>query len=171
MEFYDVIQERHSCRSFLEKEVENEKLRRILGAVLQAPSAGNLQAYRIYVVRSREAREGIARAALDQQFIAKAPIVLVFCADKSRSEMRYGQRGMELYALQDATIAAAYAQLAARAEGICSVWVGAFEPLEVSYQVNTESSEVPVAIVPLGYSEKKPEQTPRRPFGEVVKEV
>ena len=118
MDFYDVIKERHSAREYKEKEIEPEKLRRVLAAVQKAPSAGNLQSYKIYLVKTKEKKEAIARAALDQDFLAQAPVVLVFCADKTGSEERYGDRGAQLYSLQDATIAAAYSQLAATAEGL-----------------------------------------------------
>lgn len=171
MEFHEVLERRHSCRGYEEKGVEPEKVKGILDAVQSAPSAGNLQAYSVYLVKGREKKEELARAALDQDFIAQAPLVLVFCADKNRSEMKYGERGMELYALQDATIAAAYAQLAATQEGMASVWVGAFEPLEVSYLIDARSHEVPVAIMPIGYPAEGPEPRERRPLDEFVREV
>jgi nitroreductase len=171
MEFHEVLEKRHSCRDFEEKVIEEEKLQRIIKAVMSAPSAGDLQAYRIYVVKGKEKKEDIARAALDQGFLAGAPVVLVFCADKNESAAKYGDRGMELYALQDATIAAAYSQLAAEAEGISSVWVGAFEPLEVSYVVDAPAGVVPVALVPLGYRKGSPRLTPRKPQEEIVQEV
>ena len=171
MEFYEVLENRHSVRTYQEKEIEAEKLRRIIDACKKAPSAGNLQAYKIYVVKSQEAKESLARAALDQEFIAQAPIVLVFCADKMQSEAKYGERGMELYAIQDATIAAAYAQLAVTAEGLSCAWVGAFEPLEVSFILKAEPGQVPVALIPIGYAAEKPGATSRRPREEMVKEV
>lgn len=51
-------------------------------------------------------------------FIAEAPVCLVFCADPARSAATFGERGARLYAVQDATIAAAYAQLAIVAAGM-----------------------------------------------------
>jgi nitroreductase len=171
MEFYDVLDKRHSCRAYEDKAVETEKLQRILNAVQSAPSAGNLQAFKVYMVKDTDKKEALARAALDQEFIAHAPLALVFCADKNISEMKYGERGMELYAFQDATIAAAYSQLAATEEGLATVWVGAFEPLEVSYLIDAQPQEVPVAIIPLGYRADSPEPRERRPVEELFKEV
>jgi nitroreductase len=171
MDFYEVLEKRHSARQFLDKDIEPEKLQRIIDASRSAPSAGNLQAYRIYSVRSTDAKKALAAAALGQDFIAQAPAVLVFCADKEQSASKYGERGMELYALQDATIAAAYSQLAATVEGLSSVWVGAFEPLEVSYVLKADAGVVPVAIIPLGYRSGSATATSRRPAEDVVKEV
>ncbi|MBU0532856.1 nitroreductase family protein [Candidatus Micrarchaeota archaeon] len=171
MQFYEVLEKRHSCREFSDKPIEPEKLQNILNTVASCPTAGNLQAYKVYVVRSKETREALAQAALGQNPVIQAPIVLVFCADKDHSGKKYGERGEELYALQDATIAASYSQLAAEAEGLSSVWVGAFEPLEVSYILKTEAAVVPIALIPIGYRNGPVRVTQRRPLEEIVKEV
>jgi nitroreductase len=171
MEFYEVLEKRHSVRDFSEKEIEQKKLQKVLEAAIKAPSAGNLQAYKIYAVRSSDAKKALVPAALYQEFLSGASVLLVFCADKEHSLAKYAERGAELYAVQDATIAAAYSQLAATAEGLSCVWVGAFDPLEVSRIVNAGPHEVPVAIISLGYAKGKALETGRRPIKEIVKEV
>lgn len=171
MDFYDVIDKRRSVRVFQEKKVDAATLRKILDTLSLAPSAGNLQAYKITIVRKQELKEGLMSAAFDQESIIRAPVVLVFSADEKRSEVKYGERGLEFYSLQDATIAAAYCQLAAAAEGLGSVWVGGFDALEVSRLINAESYEVPVAIIPLGYPAENPGRTKRRSLKELVREM
>ncbi len=109
MHFYELIQKRRSVRVFRPLPVEEDKLAKILEAARLAPSAGNLQAYEIYAVAGEDTRKALARAAYGQDFIAAAPIVLVFCAHPARSEPRYGLRGRDLYAIQDATIACCWA--------------------------------------------------------------
>jgi nitroreductase len=170
MEFSKLVHTRHSIRVFADKKIEVSVLRSILDAAMSAPSAGNLQAYTIHVVRTQEAREAIAIAS-DQEFIATAPVVLVFCADIDRSERKYGERGAEIYAVQDATIACSYAQLAAANEGLGSVWVGGFEPLEVARIVNAVAYEIPIAVLPIGHPKEKPNATSRRPIEKIVREV
>ena len=171
MDFYELIRKRHSVREFKEKTIEPDKLKRILQAAESAPSAGNLQAYKIYVVHSKEARDALAGAAFYQEFISQAPVALVFCADQRQSEAKYEKRGFELYSVQDATIACAFAMLAAEAEGLSSVWVGGFDPLETSRIIQAMPFEVPVAVLPIGYAGEKPERTGRRPLEELVKEI
>ncbi|MEM5811449.1 MAG: nitroreductase family protein [Candidatus Aenigmatarchaeota archaeon] len=51
MDFEAVVKNRHSIRAFLQKEIEEEKLKKILELTNLAPSAGNLQAYEIFVVK------------------------------------------------------------------------------------------------------------------------
>jgi nitroreductase len=80
----------------------------------------------------REALRRLTRAALDQASIAQAPLALVFCAQPERSAQKCGQRGRTLFSVQDATIACAYAQLAATALGLASAWIGAFDESRVS---------------------------------------
>ncbi|MEW6036417.1 MAG: nitroreductase family protein [Candidatus Micrarchaeota archaeon] len=170
MEFYDVLRNRHSVRKFQDKDMDKAKVRDIVEAGIKAPSAGNLQSYRICIVRSKSVREALVPACEYQDFIAEAPLLLVFCADLKRSESRYGQRGFELFATQDATIAAAYCQLAATAEGLSSVWVGSLDQLEVSRVLHLMSFEVPVAMLAIGHPAEAAGITERRPAKEIVRE-
>ena len=101
----------------------------------------------------------------------QAPVALVFTADQQRSASKYEERGFEFYSMQDATIAAAYSQLAATALGLSSVWVGGFDPLEVSRLVKAGPYEVPAAIIPVGYPGEDPGRAPRRGMKSMVREV
>jgi nitroreductase len=170
MEFFDAIKKRFSCRAFLEQEVEEEKLQKILDAANSAPSAGNMQAYEIVLAKDPERKKALATAALGQGFIEKASVVLVFFANPSRSGRRYGSRGEQLYCIQDATIAAAFAQLAATAQGLASVWVGAFDDATVKKVCNASEQLKPVAILPIGYPAAKPSASGRRFLQDLVKE-
>ena len=165
--FFSVLDERRSIRAYKKRDVEKEKLDKILAAANSAPSAGNLQAYEIVVVKNKENKEAIADAAFGQDFIAQAPFVLVFCANQERSAVRYGARGRDLYSIQDATIAASYAQLASTALGLGSVWIGAFDEFAVKKII---SADKPIAIIPIGYPDEKAEETKRRSDNIVHKE-
>lgn len=151
MGFFEVAEKRHSVRSFKKKPVEEEKLQRILNAISAAPSAGNLKAYKLTVVRDAKQKEALAGAALGQTFVAEAPIVLVFSADKEKSAARYGKRA-GLYSLQDATIACAFAMLAAVEVGLSSCWVGAFSEEDVSAAISLPKKLRPIALLPIGYA-------------------
>lgn len=167
MEFEKVLELRRSVRRYTAQPVDAEALRRILRLTSRAPSAGNLQAYRIVVVRSARKREALSAAAGGQEFLSEAPIDLVFFADPDRSAASYGPRGASLYAVQDATIAATFAVLAATNEGYATAWVGAFDESEVRAACD-ENKLRPVAIVPLGHAAETPNETPRRDLGDIV---
>lgn len=168
MDFFAVVHSRRSTRAFTPQPVETEKLQALLEAIDRAPSAGNLQGYEVYVVSGPELRAQLAQAALGQDFIAQAPLALVFCANPGRSIKRYGQRGASLYCLQDATIACAYAMLAATALGLACVWVGAFNEEQVRDSLALGKDLRPVAILPVGYAGERPEPTPRRSLESLV---
>lgn len=169
MEFFDAVNNRHSVRAYKNKGIEEEKLNKILEATIRAPSAGNRQAYRIVIIKDEYRKKRLAEIAADQQFIAEASVCLIFFADPQHSSRKYGKRGAELYCIQDATIAAAYAQLAASAKGLGSAWIGSFDAEALKKLTNAEGL-MPVAIIPVGYPDEQPDITPRRKIYETVKE-
>ena len=77
-------------RSFQKREVEAKKLEEILETADSAPSAGNLKAREIIVVKDPETKKKLAKAAFDQDFLASAPLVLVFFGVPSHSARKYG---------------------------------------------------------------------------------
>lgn len=159
---------RRSVRRFDRRPIPREVLRSILDAADAAPSAGDLQAYKIVCVQDASTRCALAEAAQQQIFVAQAPVVLVFLADTERSSARYGWRGAELYGVQDASIACAYAQLQAHVLGLGSTWVGAFDERTVAHLLQAPKGMRPVAMLPLGYPAEQPEGSPRRGVAELV---
>lgn len=171
MDFFQLIETRRSMRKYFSTPVEAEKLQKILEATNKAPSAGNLQGYEIYIVRKLEQRLELVKAAWDQEFLAEAPVVLVFCANPLRSSERYKERGTSLYCIQDATIACTFAMLSAKALGLDTVWVGAFDEEAVSKILGLPSSLKPISILPVGYAGKSADQRPRRELHDIIHEV
>lgn len=167
MTFWELIEARRSIREFQDRPVEPEKLEAILRAANRAPSAGNLQAYEIHVFTDPATRQALAVAALGQGFVARVPVVLLFTAHPARSA-KYGRRGAELYCVQDATVAAAYAQLAATALGLATCWVGAFDEAAVRRVASLPAGERPLVILPVGYPAENPPPTPRRALEDLV---
>ncbi|MFC1750152.1 nitroreductase family protein [Pseudomonadota bacterium] len=170
--FFETIRHRHSVRNYQKDiPVEKEKLHAILETACSAPSAGDLQSYKIVVVTNTEKRKALSAAADGQDFIADAPVCLVFCADPKRSADKFGERGRTLYALQDTTIAAAYAQLAVVAAGMASTWVGYFDETKVKEVIECKEKLTPVAMLSLGYPAELPEPTGRRKLDDIVSHI
>ena len=170
MQFFDVVRTRQSVRKFRATPVGKAELRQILEAANRAPSAGNLQAYEVHVVKNARLRQQLDVASGNQGVVAQAPVVLVFCAVPSRSAARYGARGEQLFCIQDATIACAYAQLAATALGLASVWIGAVqEPEVVKEALQLDGGLWPIAFLPIGYPAESPAPKLRRPLTDFVR--
>ena len=167
MDYFEAVKTRRSTRAFQKKPVEEEKIRRIIEVINLAPSAGDLQAYEVIVVKDQMLKDKLAKAA-GQSFISEAPVCFVFVAYPQRSSKKYARRGSELYCVQDATIAATYAMLTATVLGLSSTWVGAFNEESAARTVGATEGKRPVAILPVGYAAESPENTPRRPFSEIA---
>lgn len=167
-----IILRRQSVRNYTTQKVDKKIINKILILINRAPSAGNLQAYKIYVVNNNEVRNKLAKAALDQGSVYSAPQLLVFVALPDVSAKKYQQRGKELFAIQDATIAAAYAQLIIEYYGLNSVWIGGFKSDKVSTVLGLTSSQTPVAIIPFGYNnENLSRQSKRKPLDQMIKYI
>lgn len=170
MDFFQTIHARQSVRAYSAKPVNPAQLEAILSAANQAPSAGNLQPYDILIVRDAATIQTLANACFNQGFVAQAPIVLVFCAEPARSGAKYGFMGEQLYAIQDATIATAYAQLAATALGLATCWIGAYREEDVARLLGLRAGLRPVAILPLGWPNETPARLPRRALSDLALE-
>ncbi len=137
-------------------------------AAVQAPSAGNRQPWEFILVTEQGLKRELVRAAEDQQFIAEAPLVIVVCADETRSAKRYASRGRTLYCLQDTAAAIQNIHLAAYSLGLGTCWVGAFSEEETKRVLNVPEGIRPIAMIPVGYPNEKPSARTRRPLTEVI---
>ncbi len=168
-DFFETVRHRHSVRKYRDDlPVEQEKLHAILEMACAAPSAGDLQAYHITVISDAAKRQRLSEIAENQTFIAEAPVAIIFSSDPQRSGKKYGERGECLYAVQDSTIAAAYAQLATVAAGLASTWVGYFDAELIKKEFGLAPGLEPIAILSIGYPAELPEESPRRAMDQVV---
>jgi len=129
----EALYARKSMRVFTEEEISKEDKEMILNAALQAPSAGCQLLYTILDITDQEKRERLAELCDHQAFIAKAKLVLVFCADCRKWLSFYREAGLDprrpgagdlLLAVEDAVIAAQNAVTAADSLGIGSCYIG-----------------------------------------------
>lgn len=141
MELRDVLAKRRSVRKFEDIPVPDEMVQEILVLARRAPSAGNLKGYQVII-----SREPVVSV--------RAPVYLIICARPDTYTARYGNRGRDLYAVQDATILASYIQLIAVDMGLATVWVGAFREGKVRRMLKLPDSSRPIVVLPLGYEKE-----------------
>ena len=124
--------DRKSVRVYEEKPIPAEMKQAILEAAAQAPSAGCQQLYTILDITDPALKEALAESCDHQPFIAKAPLVLVFCADCKKWYDAYLEAGCTprtpgvgdlMLAVTDAAIAAQNAVVAAESFGIAGLCV------------------------------------------------
>jgi len=163
-----LFERRFSCRSFTDTPLDRDAVTSLLEAARWAPSGGNLQPWRFVVVRDRARRLRLARAAHDQGFLAQAPVVIVVCAVPEESAGIYGERGRELFCLQDSAAAAENLLLAAVEGGLGACWVGAFDEAGVARELGLAAGWRPVALLALGHPAEREPPRSRRRMDEVV---
>jgi len=147
MDLYKAIYQRKSVRSYLDKDVPEPILTKILEAARMAPSASNRQEWRFVVVRDPKQREQLADAAYGQQFVAQAPVVIVCCAETTEHVMSCQQLCYPI----DVAISVDHITLCATAEGLGCCWIGAFDPQRVQHILDILPEIKVVTLLPLGY--------------------
>jgi len=160
MNILDAVKQRRSIREFQDREISDDLIAKLKEALIWAPSAGNLQARKFFFVFDQDKKKQLSTAALDQEYIASAPLSIVACTD-SGIKMHYGERGEYLYAVQDVSASIMCMMLVAHEQGLGSVWVGAFHEDNVSEILEIPENYRPVSIIPIGYAASIPE-TPAR---------
>ena len=157
MELLKAILGRRSIRKYERREVEKEKLVELLKAATWAPSAGNMQEWRFYVIRNGERRAKMWRACRNQGQVKDASHLIVVCFDRNVAYRSYGKRGEELYAIQDTAAAIQNMMLRAYELGLGTCWVGAFDEGEVARILELPQNIKPVAVVTVGYPNESPQ--------------
>ncbi len=178
MELSEAISTRRSVRAYQDRPVEDEKLQAVLEAVRMAPSWANMQCWRMVVVKDRAKREKIGDLSYVESYFASkgyktnpskkalagAPVVIVLCADPARSGVLWDQN----YYLVDAGIAAQNLMLAARGQGLGTVFVGVFDEEKLKRLLNIPADIRIIGLLPLGYQiDEKKDGPKRKPLDEI----
>ncbi len=175
---------RKSVRVFEEREIDEEIVQEILTAACMAPTAGNQQLYTILRITDQKIKDALSESCDHQPFIARAKLVLVFCADclkwynaflQSGCEPRKPGEGDLLLAVSDALIAAQNAVTAAESYGIGSCYIGdIMENAEIQREIlHLPRYVFPAGMIVFGYptgQQKERAKPPRAALSYIVQE-
>jgi len=152
MDFEELVRERFSARSYLDRPVEKEKIEAILEAGRLAPSAKNLQPTRVLVAEGAEALSKISKGAN----LYGAPLALVAVSERDAAWTRPfdGKNFGDI----DASIVVSQMMYAAQDLGLRSVWIGYFDPAVMKKELDLDDGEEVSSVLAVGYSS---EQTSR----------
>ena len=164
-DLFAVMAKRRSTRKFSNKPVETTKVDRIIAAADTAPTAGNYQGFEIFYVKGTEKKKLLVDACNKQPYV-DAPVVLIFCKNPSRVKFDFPDYVLKKFAIQDATLAAGYSQLAAQALGLSSIWIGMFDEQKIMDILETDL--VPSSVLCIGYPEQTKFPKPRRNLKDLV---
>ena len=164
MDVFTAISQRCSVRAYKSNDVEEDKLKKVLEAGRLSPSASNRQDWKFIVVKNKEIRKKLAKAAFGQFFIEEAPVVIVACGTESKAIMACGQPAYTV----NVSIACAFMILLAHELGIGTCWIGAFKEDEVKKILKIPDSVRIVAMIPLGYPDEDPSQRSRKGLDQII---
>jgi nitroreductase len=166
LDIYEAIRNRVSTRAYQEREVERDKLERILDAARLAPSGKNGQPWIFIVTLEKEIRQKLVPACKDQKFVGEAPVVITVCG---REELAYKKMGGYWNSLPvDIGIAVEHLMLAAEAEGLGTCWIGAFYEEQVREILGVPDDVKILALTPVGYPATEKVIRKRKELSEIV---
>jgi len=153
-EIIESLYQRKSVRAFTDVNIEATDKEMILMSAMAAPTAGNQQLYTILDITDQSIKDKLAVFCDNQPFIAKAPMVLIFCADFQKWYDAFLEGGCNpkspgvgdlMLAIEDSVIAAQNAVTAAQSLGIGSCYIG---DIMENYEVTRELLNLPEYVFP-----------------------
>lgn len=152
MEFEELIRERYACRKFSSKPVSKEILEKILEAGRIAPTAKNLQPFKIYVFEKEESLK-----LLDQvtpcRYNAPLVIAITYLHDE---EWKHPTDLNRHSGPEDVSIVATHMMLESKNLGLDSCWVKYFDDSKFNSLFSVSKNETCVLLLPIGYGEIGP---------------
>ena len=164
MDVFEAVTQRKSIRKYKDKEIEKEKLIKVLESARIAPSASNRQEWKFIVVKDEDTRSRLVSAAHYQKFVGQAPVTIVACSTESERIMPCGQHAYTV----DLSIAVSFMMLEATELGLGTCWLGAFDEGKVKKIIGIpDEIRVPVMFT-LGYADETPAARPRKDIDDIV---
>ncbi|WP_321437539.1 nitroreductase family protein [uncultured Bacteroides sp.] len=172
-DFLELVKSRQSDRAYdTTRDVEPEKLERILEAARLAPSACNAQPWRFVVVTDKELSKKVGKAASGMgmnKFAKDAPVhILVVEESANITSLLGGKVKNKHFPLVDLGIATAHITLAAESEGLGSCILGWFDEKEIKSLVGIPSNKRLILDITIGYSIKPKRGKIRKEKGKVI---
>jgi nitroreductase len=173
VDLYEILMKRRSVRDFEDKGISDEIINKILDAAVSAPTGGNIQPISIIVVRGAEARKKLDGILVNQPWVKRAPVSLIFCVDFYRAKKWASTFGTEfsgekaiwhfLIAYADVMCAAQSVVVLAESLGLGSVYVGA---ILLKIDKARDFFDIPEYVLPLmilsvGYPRTVPKDIPK----------
>lgn len=172
----DIIKDHRSIRQYLDKDVPNELIDDIIKSAQAMPNSINGQQASVIVVRDKKKKEKLAELVGNQEYVAKAPVFLVFVMDFYRTYLAGEKTGLKqvihediegiLAGSVDVGIALGASVVAAESLGLGTVPIGGIRknPEEVIELLGLPKYTFPMVGLVVGYPADKSHKKPRVPF-------
>jgi nitroreductase len=160
METLECIKTRRSRRKFLNKEVSEDMIGKIIEAGKAAPSSMDCQPWQFYIIRDKKLKEKFADINHDENkpVILSCDFILVICVDKDKSPSRF---------IEDGVLASQNMALAIHDLGLGCVYLSGYKPndtvkeKEIQKIFNISQNNIPICMLLVGYPDPKEELEPK----------
>ncbi len=161
MELMEVIRNRRSVRKYKSDPISEKDIEYVLQAARLAPSWSNKQCWNYILVTNEDLRKKITK----RDWAAEAPIIIVGCADPTKS----GDKDGKPYYMLDMGISMEHLMLAATEKGLGTCWLGGqFDEKIVKETLGIPENIRVVALTPLGYPAEISEPKDRKNLSEMI---
>ncbi len=167
MDFHDVIKSRRSIRDYKPDAIPAEAVERIRKAVVEAPTACNLQPFKTLFITNPKLREAVC-SVYTRDWLKTAPAIAVVLSNPQTAWKRL--EGDSIADI-DAAIVMENLVLAAAAEGLGTCWICAYRRAELDAVLGVEAPWRSFAMTPVGYPAETPRPAFRKPSGELFKVI
>jgi nitroreductase len=159
----DLLKHRRSIREFLDTELDEFTVRKIVGLSRWAPSAYNRQPCYFIPIRTQAVKSWLgARLEAASAPISQAPMAMAVVADTDISN----------HPEQDGSIAASWFMLAAWHYGLGTCWIGSMNRDDIKQKLGIPTHHYLVTVTPLGYPARHPiEPTERRDAKAILRDA
>ncbi|AIY82912.1 nitroreductase family protein [Clostridium baratii] len=175
MDFFTLINKRESVRGYLDKQVEREKIIKIIEAARVAPSACNAQPWKFIVVNEKEITREVAKNLYEpmiglNKFALTAPVFIVVVGEKRNLTSKMGELIKKKdYTSIDIGIVSEHICLAATELGLGTCMMGWFKEKEIKRLLNINKNKEIHLVISLGYYDgKEPRNKVRKPIDEIL---
>jgi len=198
MNFTDIVMQRYATKKFDGKKIPDDQIDKLLNLVRFAPSALNVQPWKIKIITDQQIKEQLKPAAFNQEQITTCSHLLVFCADPDYDNLikRLGDL-LKVNHVPDEvqttilTMARNFAEQMTPEQRLCwsqaqtylalgnalngakelgfdSCPMGGFNPAEFTGILNIPAPLVPVMLCPVGYAADTPMPKMRFPIEDIL---
>jgi nitroreductase len=157
MTFQELIQQRQSIRKYQDKQVEPEKIDKLVEAFRLAPSASNSQPWKLIIVDEPELKDKVAKATYNKvipfnRFAVQAPVMVVIVAEPPKVITQLGGfiKNKD-FPQMDIGIAAEHFCLQAAEMGLGTCMIGWFNEKKVRKLLNIPKRKRIGLLISLGY--------------------
>ncbi len=169
MDTIKALKTRRTVREFSDKKVDIEILGQIVDVARFAPSAGNIQNWKLIFVEDQETKNKLSQFSQNQTWMTSAPVLIVICNEYKPVQELYGDKQGQLYSIQNVALMAGHLLIAAHALGLSTAWIAVQDDFEVGELLGIPDDIDPEIIIALGYEDEVDiELPPKKNINEIT---